>query len=214
MHAPSQILYYRAMDNYNLEIYEKFIRVITGRINEHFEEQKEYLCCKEGCALCCQSGQYPCTSLELEYLSLGFSYLPQEIQEKIYSNIDKIKKEKADFKGEKFLYTCPFLIDNKCGVYNHRLIVCRTFGLIYFNEDAEVSKINPLKVPFCFEKGLNYSKVYDKEKNNLSVKKCKEQGYKNEPIAYNLNFKQYREKVGKNMLNLDFGEEKSLIDWL
>ena len=214
MQTIPQILYYKAMDNYTLEIYEKFIRVITKRLDEHFEDQKEYLCCKEGCALCCQSGEYPCTSAELEYLSIGFSYLPSDIQNIIFSNIDKIKKEKTDFTGEKFLYTCPFLIDNKCSVYSHRMLVCRTFGLIYFNENAEVSKTNPLKVPFCFEKGLNYSKVYDKEKNNLSIAKCKELGYKNEPIAYNLNFKQLRERVGKDMLNIDFGEEKSLIDWL
>ena len=202
------------MDNYTHEIYERFIRVISEHLQEHFEDQKEYLCCKEGCALCCQNGEYPCTLLELEYLTIGFSYLPTDIQNKIYSNIDKIKKDKANFKGKEFLYICPFLIDNKCSVYSHRMIVCRTFGLIYFNKDYQISKTNPMQVPFCYEKGLNYSKVYDKEKNNLSSEKCKELGCKNMPIGYNLNFNELRDKVGKDMLNLDFGEEKSLIDWL
>ena len=202
------------MDNNTFNLYEKFIRVITGRINEHFENQKEYIHCKEGCAHCCSSGEYPCTELEFEYLSIGFSYLPKEIQDKIFDNIEKLKEEKANFKGNRFLYTCPFLINNKCSVYNHRMIVCRTFGLIYYNDNYEVTKTNPVKVPFCFEKGLNYSDVYDKEKNNLSMEKYKALGYKNEPVAYNLNFKQFRERVGKEMLNLEFGEEKSLVEWL
>lgn len=202
------------MDRDTFNTYEQFIRVVTGRIEEHFKDQNEYICCKEGCSHCCTSGEYPCSFLELDYLATGFSFLPEATQNIIYGNIKKIKEEKSNFTGKHFLYTCPFLIDNKCSIYNHRMLVCRTFGLIYYNNNTGINKANPMKVPFCVEKGLNYSKVYDKEKNNLSIEKAKKLGYKNDPVAYNLNFYDLREKVGKEMLNLDFGEEKSLIDWL
>ena len=202
------------MDSYTLSLYQQFINVISKNIDEHFEAQKEYICCKEGCSLCCRQGEYPCSELEFEYLTIGFSYLSQEIQNIILKNIEKIKKEKAEFKGEDYSYQCPFLINDKCSVYNYRMVVCRTFGLIYYNDTEKVGDSNPMKIPFCNEKGLNYSKVIDKENKMISAEKVKAFGYKNEPIGYNLNFKQLKEKVGKEMLGLNFGEEKTLIEWL
>ena len=201
------------MNNYEVSLYENFINAISKNINEHFEEQKEYIFCKEGCSLCCQKGEYPCSKIELEYLTIGFSYLPQEIQNIVLNNIEKIKHEKSEFEGENFSYQCPFLIDNKCSVYEHRMVVCRTFGLIYYNDSENVGSSNPMKIPFCNEKGLNYSKVIDEQTKTISSEKVKALNYKNEPMGYNLNFKQLKEKIGKEMLGIDFGEEKTLIDW-
>lgn len=204
------------MDNQTLITYEQFIRVITKNINDHFEDQKEYICCKEGCSHCCERGAYPCSLLELEYLSIGYGALPVDVQNKINDNIEQIKKEKAEFNGgeKAFSYKCPFLIDNKCSVYDYRLLVCRAFGLIYYNDKKEIGGENPLRIPFCYEKGLNYSKVYDEKENQLSLEKYQELGYKKEPVAYNLYYNKLRDAVGKEMMNLDFGEEKSLIEWL
>ena len=196
------------MDNSTFILYEQFIRVVTERLDEYFKNQSEYLCCKEGCSLCCSTGMYPCTKLELDYLYIGFLGLLKETQDKIMANISKIKEEKSNSGEKKFLHTCPFLIDNRCSVYNHRMLVCRTFGLIYQDENGSMN------MPFCIDNGLNYSLVYDREQNKILAEKVKTLGYKNDPVAYNLNFYQLRKKVGEEMLNLDFGEEKALIDWL
>ena len=93
------------------------------------------------------------------------------------------------------------------------MVVCRTFGLIYYNDSENVGSSNPMKIPFCNEKGLNYSKVIDEQTKTISSEKVKALNYKNEPMGYNLNFKQLKEKIGKEMLGIDFGEEKTLIDW-
>ena len=189
------------MNNNEIELYEKFLELIMGQINSHFESQK-------GCALCCSNGEYPCSELEAKYLLMGFSKLSKEIKNKILENIKKIKENKQP------LYPCPFLIDNKCSVYEYRMIVCRTFGLLYYNNDNNSNNSNPIKIPFCYEKGLNYSEVYDNETKTLWREKCEELGYKNKPIAYNLDYKDLKIKFGKEIMDIDFGEEKALINWL
>ncbi len=197
------------------ETYCRFIRVITEHINSHFEEQKEYIFCKEGCSLCCQNAQYPCTELEFKFLNLGFSLLDINLKNKIFENIIKIKKDKNTFSETKFRYTCPFLIDNKCSVYYYRPLICRSFGLSYYeqvkNEKGEIQNI--LQIPFCVEKGLNYHEVYDIEKGVLSTDLFKAKGFKIEPKAYHLSPEYLISEVGENMLGLSFGNVKPLIDW-
>ncbi len=199
--------------NNNIDNYIQFIRVLTNHVNEHFEDQKEYIKCAKGCAHCCKNAEYPCSELEFEFVKLGFSTLNPDIQQKIISNIDNIKKEKANFSGEKFRYTCPFLINDACSIYNFRMIICRTFGLAYYIENEQTGEISR-KAPFCMELGLNYGDVYDKETMTFSKDKFEKLGYKKEPVAYNTSTAVLREKFGKEVLDLEFGEEKSLIDWL
>ncbi len=201
------------MDREVFEKYSQFVRVITQNIWEHFDNQKEYICCKEGCSRCCESGDYPCSNLEFEYLQLGFYLTNGATKDIVQENIDKLKKEKENSEDKKFMYRCPFLIDNKCCVYNFRPIICRTFGLAYAknNDDGTLSE---LKIPFCVNMGLNYSEVYDSEKNALLTTLYKQKGFKTEPMAFNLDTKTLIKKVGQDMLNLDFGEIKPLIDWL
>lgn len=202
------------MKENQMEGYFQFIRVIMERINAHFEAQKEYIHCKEGCALCCKNGEYPCSELEFEFIKLGFVTLPAETQQIIIDKIIKLKEEKSKLKeGEKFIYECPFLMDDRCSIYRNRMIICRTFGLSYYDQDDETKK-NTLKVPFCMNNGLNYSEVYDKEKNTFSSDMFKQTGYKTEPVAYNLGVQFLIEKFGKDIMDLDFGEIKALIDWL
>ncbi len=202
------------MKENQMESYFQFIRVIMERINAHFEAQKEYIHCKEGCSHCCQNGEYPCSELEFEFIKLGFMTLSPDIQQVIINKVINLKQEKEKCpKGQKFIYECPFLIDNRCSIYRHRMIICRTFGLSYYDKDDETKK-NTLKVPFCMNEGLNYSEVYDKEKNTFSTELFKKTGYKAEPVAYNLGVQFLMEKFGKDIMDLDFGEVKALIEWL
>ena len=202
------------MEEKELSKYCQFIRVITNLINEHFENQKEYIHCKEGCSHCCKNGEYPCSKLEFEFLKIGFMTLPAPIQQKIINKTLQLKAEKSVFEGKKFIHECPFLIDNKCSVYNFRMIICRTFGLAYYEQNNDPEKPSTIKSPFCMEQGLNYSDVYDKELKIFSREKFIQAGHKQEPIAYNLGLEDLKKKFGKEVMDLDFGETKALIDWL
>ena len=197
-----------------LEKYCQFLRIVQNRINEHFEEQKEYICCREGCSFCCQKGNYPCSEAEFNFLKLGFMKLDKETAQTVINKILQIKAEKQKSKEQNFSYECPFLKDNRCSVYEHRMLICRTFGLLYYEDKSTAGEKNIFKMPFCIEKGLNYSSVYNFEKNSLSSELVKKLGYKTDPLAYNLSSEYLMQKFGKEIMNLDFGEVKPLIDWL
>ena len=111
------------------------------------------------------------------------------------------------------MHKCPFLINHRCSVYPYRMIICRTFGLSYYDKD-EYEKRNVLKVPFCIEQGLNYSEVYDQGNKTFSTELFKKTGYKKEPLTYNLGVEFLVKKFGQEIMDLDFGEFKRLIDWL
>ena len=196
-----------------MEKFYQFIRVVMERINSHFEDQKEYIHCKEGCSLCCETGEYPCSELEFEFVKQGFMTLERSVQEKIINNVLKLKEEKSKFSGKSFMHQCPFLIDHKCSIYPFRMIICRTFGLSYYDKDEYTEK-NTIKVPFCMEKGLNYSEVYDSKNKTFSTELFNKTGYKKEPLTYNLGVEFLVKKFGQEIMDLDFGEFKRLIEWL
>lgn len=188
----------------NLILYKRYLNTISEVLDKHFESQKEYIHCKKGCSHCCEKGVYPYSKVEFEYLLMGLLSLPQEKRQNV---LDRIKALKQSLTGEEdfrhFMYRCPFLSEEGCcEVYEHRGIICRTFGLLKCEDDKIV-------LPFCNTLGLNYSEAYDKETNSLVAK----QGFKETPKAYNITLKALKdENLFENMP--DFGETKSLIEWL
>lgn len=195
-----------------IEKYEKYLELLdTHLLKKYFEQQKDYIFCKEGCSHCCENGQYPFSKLEFEYLMLGYEKLSNAEINIIQEKIKKIKEEKS-LENEDFMYECPFLIDKKCSVYNHRGIICRTHGLLFFETDKEGN--SKQKIPHCVHLGLNYSNIYDKEKKHLSPELWKKSGIKNEPVAYNISQKAILKSDVAKELGLEFGESKALINWL
>lgn len=195
-----------------IEKYEKYIELIGNRLlQKYFEQQKEYIHCKEGCSHCCESGQYPFSRVELQYLMLGYNLLSNHEKDIIQKNIERVKEEQEKFDGDVFMHECPFLINKKCSVYNHRGIICRTHGLLFFikSENGEIRN----KIPNCVHLGLNYSSVYDAEKKMISQELWEASGIKEEPVAYNLSLKALMQNGITEELGLDFGESKALIDW-
>ena len=199
------------MELNRIENFSQFIRVIMSRLDSHFQEQSDYIFCKEGCALCCKNGEYPCSELEYNYLKIGFASVDLKTQEIILEKISSLKKEKENFQGKKFVYECPFLTDNRCSVYPYRMIICRTFGLAYHKQE---NGKNVIKSPFCMNDGLNYHNVYDKNAKVFSEKMFKSTGLKNPPLAFNIDRDTLIQKFGKEIMELDFGEDKPLLDWL
>ncbi len=178
--------------------YKKFLEELDRELRGYFSEHQEYLKCKKGCTDCCESGEYPFSRLEAEYLMYGFVNLPKEIKSEIRKNIAELKILKNKFKGERFLYKCPFLVNNACTLYERRGIVCRTFGLAYLKED------NTIKLPNCTNLGLNYAEIYNPKTGEIFLEN---------PIKKELSIdKILRNKDAEN-LELECGEIRPLIDW-
>lgn len=187
-----------SMDINNFEI---FLKSIDSDIKKIFEHQQEYIFCKKGCSYCCEQGDYPLSEPEFEYLMQGYNKLDSNIKSQIQENIKKLKQE------NKNSYTCPFLIDRTCTVYKYRPFVCRTFGVL-----TEDSKGNPA-FPFCSTKGLNYSQIYDSEKQHLSYELVEKNNFKNIPKFFRLNNKVIMNLPLAKQLNINFGQAKKLIDF-
>lgn len=193
-----------------LQLYKQYLNTIQSVVNEYFENQKEYICCQKGCAHCCETGAYPFSRLEFDYLMIGFFKMNLKEQQGVIKRIQELKKEYETVENkEKFMYRCPFLNDEKiCTVYDYRGFICRTFGLLKLNKDGKIN------MPFCQSLGLNYSKVYNREKKMLDENLVKDLGYKNTPKAYQIDLKTLMSKDLFKDVVLDFGEVKSLVDWL
>lgn len=187
--------------------YEKYLAFLNNKLDKFFSEQAPYIFCKKGCAKCCMNAEFPYSQLEAEYLKEGLKKLEPSVQTLINENIKQISNRKKEFNGTKFLYTCPFLIDNICSLYEYRGIVCRAFGLIA-NSNSENAKL-----PFCYCDGLNYSNVVDLEKNQITQEKYIQSGIKTEPLGYNVSYDFLTAPKIENVFNIKFGDKKPLIDW-
>ncbi|MDD3593552.1 MAG: YkgJ family cysteine cluster protein [Candidatus Gastranaerophilales bacterium] len=190
------------MSNY----YERYLNLIDKKVEGFFEQQAPYIKCKKGCSYCCESGSYPITELEFKYMRLGFSKLDRVKQTLVLQNIRKIKQGRNDNEDE-FLYQCPFLIDKICCIYEYRGLICRVFGLPYFDKNDK------LKLPACIGIGLNYAEVLDEEKKMLSMEKVEKLGFSVTPVAFNLSLDTLLNNEAVKTLNLNFGEQKMLVDW-
>lgn len=198
----------KMIDINEIKKYELYLAYLMPKLEKFFQEQSPYICCKEGCSHCCEKGEYPFSELEFAYIMYGSKSLTPQIINELNYNISQIKQaQKNNTTNNKFLYKCPFLINKRCVVYNFRGLICRTHGLAFFDKN------NKLVVPACVDKGLNYSNVYDFEKQNLSSKKCKELGIKQEPLAHNVGLHFILDNSITNQLKINFGESKSLINW-
>ncbi len=190
-----------------IDNYFKYLIFLNNKLQGFFQKQKPYIKCFKGCDKCCKNAEFPYSKMEFKYLLCGFLSLDKEIQDKIEYNISKTVEAKKKFKGTKFLYDCPFLIDGCCSVYKFRGIVCRTFGLITNVKDGKS------KIPFCAYHGLNYSNVLDKEKSILSSEIFKTLNIDIEPLGFNISYDSLTNEYYEKKFNFKFGEKLPLIDW-
>jgi len=183
-----------------LENYEKFLNDFDKILTTLFERQKEYIMCKKGCSICCEKGDYPFSQLEFSYLTKGFISLPNDKKIVVQNNIKNLSEEKRKYKGERFEHKCPFLIEKECSVYKYRGIICRTFGICYYDSEKDY-----VRLPGCVNNGLNYSKVYDEKTKILSIE---------DVPAINLRIDKVLESKEAKKYNLDHGEIRSMLSWL
>lgn len=190
-----------------LENYLAYLSFLEDEFKKFFEQQKPYIFCKKGCGKCCKNAQFPYSNIEVLYLLMGAQKLDDNTLQEVMENIKTLKQEKANFKGKKFRYDCPFLVNNECCVYDYRGIVCRAFGLLTVKADGKV------EAPFCYAEGLNYSNVVEDGGKNVSPEKFKLLGVKEKPFAYNVSYKTLTDPEFERAFKFNFGEKKPLIDW-
>lgn len=190
--------------NTNISNYIFYLSYLNKKLEDFFEQQEPYICCKKGCSKCCQNGEYPFSKIEFDYLMVGFLKLPVDIQQKIIHKVKKLKETKT---GEAFTHECPFLLNNECSVYNYRGIICRSFGLMSISDEGAS------KIPFCAFEKLNYSNVIDTKTRIISEEKFKKLGVEKEPLAYNVSYKFLTSKNIEQNFEIDFGDKKPLLDW-
>lgn len=182
-----------------LDAYEKFLEEFDKKLESYFKSQKNYIKCEKGCSKCCEIGEYPFSRLEAEYIMRAFIRLPKETKDKIRANIEGLKKDKMASKAQRFLYKCPFLIDNLCALYKYRGIVCRTHGLAYLDDLT-----NKIKLPECARIGLNYSGVFNQKDDSIYIVNPIKENFKIDYILRSDTAQRYK---------LECGAIRPLIDW-
>ncbi len=182
-----------------LKRYEKFLKDFDDILKTIIEDQKRYLKCKKGCSLCCKQGDYPFSQLEFSYLTQGYINLPANQKILIQQNIRNLLMDKKEFKGERFEHKCPFLINDECSVYEYRGIICRTFGLCYYDDIKGC-----VKLPECVNFGLNYSEFYDSKNHTLNIQ--------NVP-RINLRIDRVLNSQLADTYNLECGEIRPMLEW-
>ena len=197
------------MPDYSLKKrYEIFLYTLNKELQKMFDNQAEFIKCKEGCSYCCEKGEYPFSELEFNYLIEGYKQLDSNTKKIIKENIKQINKEKSKNTDKIFMHKCPFLIDKRCSVYKNRGIICRTFGLLCEHNDGR------LTIPFCHEYGLNYAQLYDKELGQLIDERDGIKLSKTEPAAFRIEHDNIMNlSIAKN-LNIVWGDSKTMIDFI
>lgn len=200
-----------------LKRYEEFLKEIDRELEGYFKDQQQYIKCSKGCVDCCTVGEYPFSRLEAEYLMQGFQSLPKASRDEIRKNICLTKLQKAEFYGvavsgtndtetinpqncrheSRFLYKCPFLINNLCALYSRRGLTCRMFGLAYLDGGKII-------LPECANSGLNYSSVYDKASGMVNLEN---------PVSKKLTIDTWLRNGLARKYALEAGEIRPLIDW-
>ena len=118
--------------------------------------------CKKGCVACCK--QYVSLfSFEVVHFRDAIKKLPTKIKKKIQKNyteylpyfLENVPQKKSFRYDDLFVegqnyskkhaidrYPCPFLIDQRCVIYNNRPIVCR---LHFVLDEPELCELIPLR---------------------------------------------------------------------
>lgn len=197
------------------EKYEKYLDKIGPFLQKFFKQQEEYIRCKAGCAICCETGEYPFSKPEFDYAMKGYQELSDDEKKLIDEKVREIKKQKREYlkstNKEAFMHECPFLINKKCSIYEHRGIICRSYGLMFFTTDKNGQ--DKLKMPCCVDMGLNYSNVYDPKTKMISAEKWKASGIEAEPVSYNVGLDFLTDNSMTQELGLEIKEQKPMIDW-
>lgn len=194
-----------------LNRYINYLSELNSKLDKYFDEQREFISCKAGCALCCKTSYYAASEVEYAYVRIGLNNLSEEHQKIVRDKaIQSLKDRNTFLKSNpdtlKFSYECPFLINETCSIYEYRPMLCRSHGLIY-NDVEKPGKIN---APYCMTQGFNYSNVYNFETKQFSEAKRIELNIKATPKSYDLSYSNMMDAAK----DIEFGDVRMMIEWI
>ncbi len=182
-----------------LKRYEEFLAEFDSVLSCIRECQKQYIKCKKGCSACCQRGEYPFSWIEFMYLTQGYIGLDANTKVLVQQNIQNILEDEKEYTGKNFEYQCPFLINGECCVYKYRGLVCRTYGICYYDDISGY-----VKLPDCVHQGLNYSDFYFEKTKTLTIKDVPKVNFRLDRIFKSELFEKYE---------LEYGAIRPMIEW-
>lgn len=94
----------------HLRKYKALREKIDAKVNALEHKHKKHMLCKAGCSMCCR---------EYAILPVEFNAIKEEISARSHTSINPITGNDE----------CPFLVNHRCSIYEHRPIICRTHGL-------------------------------------------------------------------------------------
>ena len=194
-------------------MFKQYAEILKINLDKCFDDQKEFLFCNAGCSFCCVINSYPISKLEYEYIRIGLSTLTASMKKLVAEMAFDVKEQyelflKQGSKG-KFTYTCPFLFEKTCKIYEYRPVVCRTHGLAYINPN------NPetCHYPCCITYDLNYSTIVEKLGESsyvFSQEKVSKLNPKNSPKAFNLDISAFQTFARQHNMT----EMKEIYEWI
>lgn len=111
----------------SIEAYKELLSKIQTLTNEIKNEYPGEINCKLGCCDCCNN-IFNISIIEAYYLQDGFQQLSIEKQDLIRLNIHEVSELIASDITSKEDIFCPLLVGKECALYDHRPIICRTYG--------------------------------------------------------------------------------------
>lgn len=133
----------------NFELSKEYYKAVDKRIKKIIKNQN--LACRISCSKCCEDIHFLLPRIEIDNIVIALnnfndSNVKDIIGQKIkflYENykhkainanynfdnsIDGVNYVLSVFKREsEIIYNCPFLIENKCSIYENRPVICRTY---------------------------------------------------------------------------------------
>lgn len=203
------------------EKYKVLLKSVNAELDKNFENQKDYIKCEIGCSHCCQKGYYPVSRPEAKLIREGFEKLPEKLREEITQKAQNLAKQREEFVKSgnefiKFKYSCPFLTEDKCAIYEYRPFVCRMQGLIQKSLFDE----NSFNMPACVYIGLNYANIWDEEKEHFSEEKINALKLKEQPVALGFSYEYLMGALGfspgdllDNIENPENEDIRMIFEW-
>ena len=142
-------------------------------INDFIQEEAKKgncIACGDGCSDCCKSVPLMLSPSEIDVIVQKLNSLNKHQKKSISKNIKQLDKkytaqpeninshEKlAHSKSINMNYQCPFLLGNRCAIYEVRPIICRT----YFSTDKTLCKSSTGNLIFKLPEELAFSNTID-----------------------------------------------------
>jgi len=134
----------------NIKTNDKYYNSIDKRIKKQIRGIK--LDCREGCSSCCHNISFLVSPVEIENIIDSLNKIKDDDKQIIGTKIESLQTKFKEYSKDRvttnsneymaslrerqrnIVYDCPFLIDDRCSIYNSRPVICR----VYLSSSKEI----------------------------------------------------------------------------